>query len=100
MIFAALLESGSGIVHGANERIAGILSRRGVEFSRGGRLAVGTGLLIVSVWIATEFGLVALVARGYRLLAFMMVLVYVVPALTVGLWRAMRGGEPQTGLAT
>lgn len=97
MIFAALLESGSGIVHGANERIAGVLSRRGVVFSRAGRLAVGMGMLIVSVWIATEFGLVALVARGYRLLALMIVVVYVVPALTVGIWKATRGGESRAG---
>jgi len=96
MIFAALLESGAGIVHGANERIAGVLSSRGVVLSRGNRLAIGAGLLIVSVWIATEFGLVALVARGYRLLALMMLIVYVAPILTVGLWRVTRGSQQQS----
>jgi uncharacterized membrane protein YkvI len=90
MIFAALLESGAGIVHGANERIAAVLSSRDVLLSRGHRLAIGSILLITSVWIATEFGLVALVARGYRLLAVMMLVVYVVPVLTVGVWRVMR----------
>jgi hypothetical protein len=48
-------------------------------------------MLIVSVWIATEFGLVALVARGYRLLALLILVTYVLPILTVGLWRATRG---------
>lgn len=91
MIFAALLESGSGIVHGSNERIAAVLAARGSGFARASRLAVGTGMLIVSVWIATEFGLVALVARGYRLLALMILITYVAPILTVGLWRATRG---------
>jgi uncharacterized membrane protein YkvI len=97
MIFAALLESGAGIVHGANERIAGVLSQRGTVFSREHRLAIGAALLIVSVWIATQFGLVALVARGYRLLALMICVVYVLPILTVGLWRVMRGAPNRAG---
>jgi uncharacterized membrane protein YkvI len=55
-------------------------------------------MLITSVWIAAEFGLVALVARGYRFLALMMLVVYVVPILTIGLWRAVRGRQQQTGV--
>lgn len=93
MIFAALLESGVGIVHGANERIGAVLSTRGVTLSQGHRLIIGSLLLIVSVWIAAQFGLVALVARGYRLLALMILLVYVVPILTLGLWRATRARQ-------
>jgi len=100
MIFAALLESGAGIVHGANERIAGVLSRRGVIFTRAKRLAVGAILLIGSVWIATQFGLVALVAKGYRVLALMICIAYVAPILTVGLWRVTRGSlRPSSALA-
>jgi uncharacterized membrane protein YkvI len=98
MIFAALLESGSGIVHGANERIGGVLRGRGIVFSRMSRLAVGSVMLVVSVWIATQFGLVALVARGYRLLALMILVAYVLPVLTVGLWRATRGRAYQPGV--
>ena len=98
MIFAALLESGSGIVHGANERIAGVLTARGIAFTRAARLAVGSVMLIVSVWIATQFGLVALVARGYRVLALMILVAYVVPVLTIGLWRATRGKQYQPGV--
>jgi uncharacterized membrane protein YkvI len=43
-------------------------------------------VLIVAVFIATEFGLVALIARGYRALALMFIAVYVVPLLLRGLW--------------
>jgi uncharacterized membrane protein YkvI len=98
MIFAALLESGAGIVHGANERIAAVLNSRGVVLSRSHRLAIGTLLLVISVWIATKFGLVALVARGYRILALMMLVVYVVPVLTLGVWRATRSRQQQPGV--
>ena len=100
MIFAALLESGVGIVHGANERIGAVLSSRGVALTPRHRLVCGAVLLIVSVWIAAQFGLVALVARGYRLLALMILLVYVVPILTVGLWRVARARQqPSSAIA-
>jgi uncharacterized membrane protein YkvI len=62
-------------------------------------LGIGSVLLITSVWIATEFGLVALVARGYRILALMMLVVYVVPVLTVGVWRATRSRQQPGVLA-
>jgi uncharacterized membrane protein YkvI len=34
-----------------------------------------------------RFGLVTLIARGYRALAYVLIGVYVVPLLTYGVWR-------------
>lgn len=92
MIFAALLESGTGGVHAVNERIAHVWTRaRGGEFSKAARLAVAAALLIGSVFIADRFGLVALIAQGYRLLAWIFLAIYVLPLLTWGLWRLWSG---------
>jgi len=84
MILAALLESGTGAVHAVNQRVAGALHHRGRTLSRVGRMLLGTGILIVSVFVASEFGLVALIARGYRLLAYLFIAVYIVPLLIHG----------------
>jgi uncharacterized membrane protein YkvI len=43
-------------------------------------------LLVGSIFIAARFGLVDLIARGYRALAWLFLVVYVVPLLTVGVW--------------
>ncbi len=92
MIFAALLESGTGGVHAINERIAGVLTeRRKRDFSPAGRLAVTGFLLVGSIFIADRFGLVALIAKGYRGLAWMLLITYVVPLMTWGLWRLWTG---------
>ncbi|HEY1752546.1 MAG TPA: hypothetical protein VGG29_14905 [Caulobacteraceae bacterium] len=92
MIFAALLESGTGAVHAINERIAHAWrSRRGRELSRLGRLAAAAVVLTVSVFIADRFGLVALIAKGYRFLAWLFLALYVLPLLTFGVWRLSRG---------
>lgn len=86
MIFAALLESGTGTVHAVNQRIAGVLAARGRALPTSARLVIATSLLVVSIFVATRFGLVALIAHGYRALAYVFIAVYAVPILTYGVW--------------
>ena len=87
MIFSALLESGSACVHAAKERIAaGWRVRRSEELSNRARFTIASVLLVGSIFIAARFGLVDLIARGYRALAWLFLVVYVVPLLTVGVW--------------
>jgi uncharacterized membrane protein YkvI len=95
MIFSALLESGAACVHAANERIATTWrTQRGVELSNVARFSIATVLLVGSIFIAARFGLVELIARGYRGLAWLFLVVYVLPLLTVGVWR-LRNRAPR-----
>ena len=88
MIFAALLESGTGAVHAINERIAAAWRRsRGTAPGRTVRGAIALVLLISCMLLAERVGLVALIANGYRALAYVLLAIYVLPLLTVGLWR-------------
>jgi uncharacterized membrane protein YkvI len=92
MIFGALLESGTGAVHAVNERLAHAWRRRsGHSFGRGARLAIALVILTGCMFLAARFGLVALIANGYRLLAAIFLLVYVLPVLTIGLYKLRRG---------
>lgn len=97
MIFAALLESGAGAVHAINERIAGVLQRRrGTELSARSRALVAGALLLVCMFVADRVGLIALIASGYRLLAYLFLAVFVLPLLTIGLARLLkRPAAPQ-----
>lgn len=88
MIFSALLESGTAVIHACNERIAHAWrARRGTGLGRSARLSVAMVLLIGSIFIADRVGLVALIAQGYRGLAYLFLVVYILPLLTVGVWR-------------
>ncbi len=87
MIFAALLESGTGAVHAIVERVAAASHR---DLSRASRAAIATVVVVACVFVADRFGLVALIAGGYRLLAAVILVVYVVPLLTVGVVRLRR----------
>jgi len=64
--------------------------RRARALSNAERFAIATAVLVSSIFIADRFGLVALIARGYRALAWMFLIVYVLPLLSVGVWRLLR----------
>ena len=88
MIFSALLESGASSVHAINERIAKAMRiRRGTELSHRARLVIALALLIFCMFLADRFGLVALIATGYRALAYILLAIFVLPLMTFGIWR-------------
>jgi uncharacterized membrane protein YkvI len=96
MIFLALLESSTGFVHAINERMArAYAARRGLILPTAARIAVTGTLLIGSIFLASHFGLVTLIARGYRALAYTFLVVFVFPLMTIGLrqlWKTRISG--------
>lgn len=94
MIFAALLESGTGAVHAIAERIAH--ARGGTVTLKPWMRALGAlALLAPCMLLAERVGLVNLIAGGYRALAWLLILLYVVPLLAVLAWRQFRGAPAQ-----
>jgi uncharacterized membrane protein YkvI len=78
MIFAALLESGTGMVHAINQRVA---AARGMTLRPATRALLALALLIPCMLVAERVGLVGLIAAGYRALAWAVILIYVLPLL-------------------
>ena len=100
MIFAALLESGTGAVHAINERIAGVWShKRGAAPGTAVRGAIALIVLVISMLLADRVGLVALIANGYRAFAYTLLAIYVLPLLSLGLWRAVNHQPPHKEVA-
>ncbi|HUO18725.1 MAG TPA: hypothetical protein VMU44_03070 [Steroidobacteraceae bacterium] len=99
MIFAALLESGTGFVHAINERVGHAFRRRNRELSRVARLAVSLATLVFCMLVAEHFGLVTLIARGYRAFAVIVLLVFVLPLFSVGIYRLITGKVVPQGVA-
>jgi uncharacterized membrane protein YkvI len=92
MIFSALLESGASAVHAINERIDGAWQRRrGTRLTHKARLAIALVLLVACMLLAGRFGLVTLIAGGYRALGYLMLATFVLPLLTIGALRIRRG---------
>ena len=81
MIFAALLESGTGAVHAILERVA--RTGGGRTLGPAARAAAALALLVPCMLLAERVGLVMLIASGYRALAWVLILLYVLPLLLV-----------------
>ena len=92
MIFSALLESGTSSVHAINERIDHAWkSYRGRPLTHRARLSIALVVLVGCMFLASRFGLVALIATGYRALAYILLATFILPLITVGVWKIIRG---------
>jgi uncharacterized membrane protein YkvI len=91
MIFCALWESGTGCLNSVNQRIATAFQEHGRPFAPGWRVAISVVVMVVAIFLAGRFGLVGLIAKGYRGLTILFLIVYIAPLLTVGMWRLTYG---------
>lgn len=92
VLFGTLVETGTGLIHAFNERISGLWSDRARELPRWVRPSVAIVLLSLAAFIS-RFGLIDLIARGYGTLTFALIAVYVLPVLTLGVWRIRTAGS-------
>ena len=100
MIFSALLESATSGVHAINERIDKAWQRqRGAKLTHRARLAIALVVLVGCMFLAARFGLVDLIASGYRALAYLMLAVFILPLFTIGTARliALRNARTPSG---
>jgi uncharacterized membrane protein YkvI len=95
MIFCALLESGTSSVHAINERIDHAWeTRTGRELTHKQRLSIAVFVLVACMFLAGRFGLVALIATGYRALSYILLATFILPLVTVGVWKLMHSRAP------
>lgn len=95
MLFIALLETGVGGVNAITDRVADAYeARRKTGFPRLGFLALSALIVFGSGVVAAQVGLIDLIAKGYGAFAYVMLAVFIVPLLTIGLWRLTRARRP------
>ena len=92
ILFGTIVLTAVGVLQGVNERLDGWRRDQGrAPLSREWHALVAGGMLAVSMLLA-QFGIVALVARGYGSLAWGFFVVFTLPLLTVGVLKIIRSG--------
>ncbi|MHA7816953.1 MAG: YkvI family membrane protein [Pseudohaliea sp.] len=89
VVFGTFVETGAGVLHAINERIDVQAQERGRALPRWARPTVAGSLLLLSIYGATTFGIVDLIARGYGFLSWVFIAVLIAPLMTIGLWRIL-----------
>ena len=93
MIFGAIVETGVGLLHAINERVAAVTRGAGRTLGHAGRGAVAAGALFFALTVAEAFGLIGLIANGYGTLTWIFIEVFVIPVLTNGLWLVIKNNR-------
>ena len=91
MLFGTLVETGAGLIHAVNERIARTFAERDRALPTRVRVVAALGLLGLGAAIA-QFGLTSLIAEGYGTITIGYLLVFVLPILTWGIVLIRRQG--------
>ena len=87
VLFGTFVETGTAMIHGVNERIDHALRERGRTLSPWFRVAIAVVILLSAIVMADVVGLTALVARGYGIITYGFLVIFVLPVMTVGIWR-------------
>ena len=93
ILFGTFVETGTGMIHGFNERVAGVMAEKGREMSSLTRLYVAAAVLVTAVWLADRFGLVALISQGYGLITWGFWVLFLLPVIVIGSWRMFQNAR-------
>ena len=87
ILLGALLQTGAGLIHSVNERVESSFAAEGKSMPKVFRSVNAILMLAVSFVLATQFGIIELIGKGYGLLAFGFLAVFVIPVLSVGVFK-------------
>lgn len=94
ILFGTFIETGTGLLHSFNERVAASLHAGGRQLAPIARPIIAVVLLTLAVFPATYIGLISLIANGYGYLAYAFMLLFALPVLTYGAYKAFVAARP------
>lgn len=89
VLIGTFIETGTGMIHAFNERIAGGLQSIGKTLPDYFRPIIAA-VLIISALLLSRWGIIDLIAVGYSAMTWVFIGIIVVPLLTIGLWKVTR----------
>lgn len=96
MLIGTLVDTGVGLIHAVNERVAVALEERRKVMPAKLRLGLALALLVIAV-LVSQVGLEGLIARGYGTITYGFWLTFVIPVLTWGAYRVFWRRPPEAG---
>jgi uncharacterized membrane protein YkvI len=92
-LFVTLAKTGTGLLHALNERVATACTRAGKTMPSYMRSVMSLAILLFSVFLANRVGIIDLIAHGYGSLTWGFLLAFVLPVMTIGLWKVFVGAR-------
>jgi len=90
ILFGTFIETGVGLIHGFNERVAGVYKEKNKEMPRSLRAVIAVIILAIAIFIADAIGIIDLIAKGYGALTWGYMFAFVIPVLTIGVYKVLK----------
>ena len=94
-----LIETATGMIHALLERIDKGLADAGKPYMSGFSRGGVTVIIFLLATIFAKFGIIDLIGMGYQLMSYGFILVYLIPLVTVGLYKVVKYGSVTGGQA-
>lgn len=92
VLFGTLIETGTGFIKAVDDRIENSISASGKTVSTWIRPAVAIVSVVLGIMIST-FGLTGLIAKGYGTITWGFFVFFVIPMLTIGVYKIVKYGK-------
>ncbi len=89
ILFGTLIETGTALMHAFNERVftpGGLTSKEPPRYLRP---LIAVGFILIAVALSS-FGIIDLIARGYGIISWCFLAVFLLPLATVGLYKIIK----------
>lgn len=96
-LFGTLIETGTGFIFAVSNRIDSVYTEQNKPTPSWINPTLTVVLLVAGVFIA-KFGLIGLIAKGYGTITWGFFIFYVIPALTIGIWKIKKQEQSITQL--
>jgi len=93
MLFGTFIETGTGIIHAINERVANTFADNRRELPNWIRGAIALSALCFATFLAERYGIISLIANGYGLLSYGFIAVVILPLMFIGLKSTFKSKE-------
>jgi uncharacterized membrane protein YkvI len=96
ILFGTFIETGAGILQGINERIDNyLLETRGKILDRKLHALIAVVAIVLSALLST-WGIINIIGLGYSMGAWFYFAIFVIPLLTIGLWKIYKAGHQKS----
>lgn len=89
VLLGTFIETGTGMIHAFNERIAGGMKAIGKALPDYARPIIAVSLILGAL-LMSRWGIIDLIAVGYGAMTWVFIGIIVVPLLTLGIWKITR----------
>ena len=94
VLFGTLIETGSGFVKAITDRVGGTMADKGKEMPKWLVPVITIVCVLLGVAISS-FGLTGLIAKGYGTVTWGVFVLYVIPILTIGVYKIVKGKQAE-----